>query len=42
MITSLIEMLELPNFGHMKTSIIQFESGDKILLVTSWTDIMTS
>ena len=42
MITSLIEMLELPNFGHMKTSIIQFESGDKILLVTSWTNIMTS
>ena len=42
MITSLIEMLELPNFENMKRSTIQFESDDKILLVTSWTDIMTS
>ena len=31
MITSLIEMLELPNFGHMTTSTIYFESRDKIL-----------
>ena len=30
-------MLELPNLGHMTTSTIQFESRDKILLVTSWT-----
>ena len=42
MITSLIEMLELPNFGHMATSIIQIESHNKILPATSWTEIMTS
>ena len=42
MITSLIEMLELPDFGHMNTSTIQFESRDKILLVASWTEAMTS
>ena len=42
MITFLIEMLHLPNFGHMTTSIIWFQSLDKILLVTSWTEIMTS
>ena len=35
MITSLTEMLELPNFGNMTTSTIEFESHDKILLVTS-------
>ena len=40
--TSLIEILELPNFGHMTTSIIWFESRDKILLVTSWAEIMMS
>ena len=28
MITSLIEMLQLSNFGHMITSKIQFESRD--------------
>ena len=39
MITSFIEMLELPGFGHMTT--IQFDSRDKILLMTSWTQIMT-
>ena len=39
MITFLIEMLELPNFGHMITSIIELESRDKNLLVT---EIMTS
>ena len=42
MITSLLEMLELPNFGHMTPSTIPFEPHDKILLVTSWTEIMTS
>ena len=42
MITSFIEMLELPNFGHMITSTIQFESRDKILLMISWTETMTS
>ena len=42
MITSLIEMLELPNFGHMTTSIIYYESLDKILLMMSWTEIMKS
>ena len=35
MITSLIEILELPNFGHMTASTIKFESRDNILLVTS-------
>ena len=42
MITSLTEMLYLPNFDQMTTSTIQFESRDKILLVTLWTGIMTS
>ena len=42
MIASLIEMLELPNFGHMTTYKIKCESRDKILLVRSWTEIMTS
>ena len=36
MITPLIEVLELLNFGLMTASIIWFESRDKILLVTSW------
>ena len=35
MITSLIGMLELPNFGYMTTSTIKFESHDKVLLLTS-------
>ena len=35
-------MLELPNFGHMTTFTIYLESHDKILLVTSWTEAMTS
>ena len=33
MITSLMEMLELPNFGHMNTSTIEFDLPDKILFV---------
>ena len=41
-ITFLIEMLQLPNFGHMTTAIISFESRDKLLLVTSRTEIVTS
>ena len=41
MITSLIEMLELPNFCHMTTSIMLFNSRDKILLVTSGAKLMT-
>ena len=40
MITSLMEMLTLTNFGNMTTSTIKFESRDKILLVT-WTGIIT-
>ena len=40
MITSLIEILELLNFGHMTTYTIQFEPREKILLLTSWTEIM--
>ena len=35
MITSLTEMLELPNFVHMTTITLKFELRDKILLVTS-------
>ena len=35
-------MIELPNFGHMARPTIWFESLDKILLVTSWTENMTS
>ena len=35
-------MLQLPNFGHMNTSTVQFESHDKILLVMSLAEIMTS
>ena len=42
MITSLIAMLELPDFDHMTTYTMQFESRDKILLVASRTEIMTS
>ena len=41
-ITSLIETPELPNFGHITTSTIKFDSCDKILLMTSWIEIMTS
>ena len=42
MITSLIEMLVLPNFVHITTPTIWFESHHKILLFTSWTEFMTS
>ena len=42
MITSVTETLELPDFGHMTTSTILIEACDKILLVTSWTEIMMS
>ena len=42
MITTLIEMLELPNFSHMATSTIQIEPRNKILLVTPWTETITS
>ena len=41
MITSLIEILELPTFGQMTTSTIWFESRDERLLVTSWTKFTT-
>ena len=34
MTTSLIEVLELPNFDHMTTSKIYFESYNKFLLMT--------
>ena len=40
--TSLIETLELPNFGHITTSIIYFNSRCKILMMTLWTKVMTS
>ena len=42
MVTSLIELLVLSDFHHMTTSTIQFEPCNKILLVTSWTEIMRS
>ena len=42
MITSLTEMLELPNFVHMTAFTLWFKSPDKILLVSSTTEIMTS
>ena len=42
MITSFIEMLELPNFGHMTSSTVRFDSRNKIYLATAWTGIMTS
>ena len=42
MITSLIVMLELPNFGYMTKFTLRFESLDKIILVAIWTEIMTS
>ena len=42
MVTSLMEMLELPNFGHMTTPTIYFESRDKFMLATSQTEFMTS
>ena len=41
MITSLIEKLELPYFGHMITSTILYDSFDEIMFVTAWTEIMT-
>ena len=40
MVTSHIQMLDLPNFDYITTSTILFEPGDKILLVTSWLKIM--
>ena len=40
--TSLIELLELSNFGHLTTSTIEFESSDKIFLVALWSTILTS
>ena len=42
MITSPIEMVELPNFGHMTTFTTQSEPRDKILLITSWVGTMMS
>ena len=41
MITYLKDMLESPNFGHMTTSTILFDSRNKILQVTPWTKVMT-
>ena len=41
MITSLIETLNLLNFGDMTITAIKFESRDKILLVTSRREIMS-
>ena len=33
-------MLELPDLGHMITSTIWLDSPEKILLVTSWAEVM--
>ena len=33
MITYLIEILQLPTFGHMTTSTVLFTSRDKVLLM---------
>ena len=35
-------MLELPNFAHMTTFTIWFESRDEIYLVALWAKFMTS
>ena len=42
MITSVMEILDLPNFGHMIKSTVDYDSRNKNLLTTSWTEIMTS
>ena len=42
MITSLIEMLDLRNFGQMTKPTISLEPRDKALSLTSWTNIMMS
>ena len=42
MITSLIEVLESPNFEYMTKFTIRFDLRDNMLLMTSWTEIMTS
>ena len=42
MITSLMEMHELPNLAFTTIFTVCFKSRDKILLVTPWTKIMTS
>ena len=42
MITSLIDVLQLPNFVHITASTIKLESRDKILVLTSQTKVMTS
>ena len=39
MITFLIDVLQLPNFGHMITSVLKFESSDKFLFMTLYTKI---
>lgn len=40
--TSLMEMLMLPNFGRMTTSTTELKSRDKTLLLASWTTKMVS
>ena len=37
-----IEMLVLPNFGYMNTSTTEYVPREKMLLMTTWTWIMTS
>ena len=42
MVTSLMEVLKLQNFGHMTKSIIKFDLWDKFLLITSQKEAMMS
>ena len=35
MVTSLIEIMELTNFGHLNTSTIEFDSNDNVLLMST-------
>ena len=42
MITSHIEMLELPNFGYMTASTRQFDSRNNCYDVITYTEIMSS
>ena len=39
---SLIEKSQLSNFPHMSRSTIYFDPHDNILLVASWSKVMTS
>ena len=42
MVTSFVEEVELPIFYPMIAFTIYIESHEKMLLVTSWTEVITS